>query len=255
MTNSGQAWINERAPRPLPRRVSPVHGETVDHFVQRLAEANHLSTAALLGYLRIPRGASRFPIRPDRLAAACGQPVELLTQRLPGLAWTHRSSGSNPYIRPACRRCMARRGLLEPVPCHIPAHVTVCRRHQLWIGFGARSHAQQLDLRAFPEMLRTQRRHHRLRRRHDTHDVVLAHHHGERIVAEKASRGEWSAQQQRRLTGLAPEIWPRVAPDVEPAVRGAYLHNVAVRIATYPEVIEHTHVLLRHVEPARETTA
>jgi len=250
MTSVELTWIDELAPHPLPRRVSPVHGETVDHFIGRLARANHLSTVTLLGHLCTPHGPSLLSIRPQRLAAATGQPVELITQRLPGLAWAHRSSRSNPYIRPACRRCMARRGLLDPVPCHIPAHVCVCHRHQLWIGFGARSHAQQHDLSAFPEMRRAQRRHHRLRRRHDPHDVVLARHHAERGVAERASRGEWSTQQQRRLTGLAPEIWQRVAPDAQPAGRRSCLHHVAVTIATYPEVIDHMQVLLAHGDRA-----
>ncbi len=37
-------------------------------------------------------------------------------------------------LRPACRRCTARRGIAEPVACHLPPHLTVCRRHRLWIG-------------------------------------------------------------------------------------------------------------------------
>lgn len=250
MTSTGQAWIDELAPRPLPRRLAPVQGETVDHYVGRLARANHLDTVALRGYLCIPRGPGPVCVRPERLAAASGQPVELITARLPGLAWTRGSSRFNPYVRPACRRCMARRGLLDPVPCHIPAHVTVCRRHQLWIGLGARSHAQQYDLHAFPEMLGAQRRHHRLRRRHDPHDVALAHHHAQRIVARKASRNEWSTRQQHRLNDLAPGIWQRLAPDAPRAGRGAYLHDVAVQIATYPDIIERTHVLLRHGDSA-----
>jgi hypothetical protein len=44
-------------------------------------------------------------------------------------------------LRPACRRCTARAGIPEPVACHLPSHQTVCRRHRLWTGPAARSHA------------------------------------------------------------------------------------------------------------------
>jgi hypothetical protein len=70
-------------------------------------------------------------------------------------------------LRPACRRCTARYGIAEPVACHLTPHLTVCRRHRLWVGPAARTHAAQLDVSPFPEILRAQRR----------HLAQLRHHH------------------------------------------------------------------------------
>ena len=67
--------------------------------------------------------------------------------------------GFRQMLRPACRRCTARCGITGPVACHLPPHRTVCRRHRLWTGPSARSHAGQLDVSPFPEILRAQRRH------------------------------------------------------------------------------------------------
>ena len=38
-------------------------------------------------------------------------------------------------------------------------HQTLCRRHRLWTGPAARTHAAQLDAGQFPEILQAQRRH------------------------------------------------------------------------------------------------
>lgn len=54
--------------------------------------------------------------------------------------------GFRKMLRPACRRCTARRGITGPVACHLPPHLTVCRRRRLWTGPAARSHAGQLDV-------------------------------------------------------------------------------------------------------------
>jgi hypothetical protein len=75
-------------------------------------------------------------------------------------------------LRPACRRCTARCGIAEPVACHLPPHRTVCRRHRLWAGPSARTHASQLDISPLPEILRAQRR----------HLAQLHHHHHWQLV-------------------------------------------------------------------------
>lgn len=62
-------------------------------------------------------------------------------------------------LRPACLRCTARYGIIEPVGCHLPPHRTVRRRHRLWTGPSARGHAGELDVSPFPGVLRAQRRH------------------------------------------------------------------------------------------------
>jgi hypothetical protein len=160
-------WAKTLPPRPLPRTVTPVPGEYHLDYIRRLADANHLEflelsnalddTAAIT--LHGPRGWKRH--EQERLAAAAGQPLA----RIARLWWPdprvylRDPEGFRRMLRPACRRCTARRGIPGPVACHLPPHLTVCRRHRLWIGPSARAHAGQLDVSPFPEVLRAQRRH------------------------------------------------------------------------------------------------
>ena len=58
-----------------------------------------------------------------------------------------------------------------PIACRLPPHLTVCRRHRLWIGPAVHAHAGQLDVSPFPEILRVQRRHLTHLRHHPWQDV------------------------------------------------------------------------------------
>jgi hypothetical protein len=49
-----------------------------------------------------------------------------------------------------------------------------CRRHRLWTGPSARTHAGQLDVSPFPEIFRAQRRHLAQLRRHQRQEVEAA---------------------------------------------------------------------------------
>jgi len=116
-------------------------------------DTNHLDFLQLTRILHTPG-----PLSPDRtfeqarcerLAAAAGQslaPITRLHWPEPGTYSTD-PAGFRRSLRPACRHCMGRRSLLDSVPCKIPAYITVCRRHQLWIGPGVRTLADQYDLR------------------------------------------------------------------------------------------------------------
>jgi len=167
-------WVTTLPPRPLPRTVTPVPGEYFLDYIARLAEANHLEFSELTGALddtaaitvHGPRGWKRH--EQERLAAAAGQPLA----RIARLWWPdprvhlRDPEGFRRMLRPACHRCTARYGITAPVACRLPPHQTVCRRHRLWTGPSARSHAGQLDISPFPEVLRAQRRHRHLAQLH-----------------------------------------------------------------------------------------
>ena len=71
-------------PPPLPVRVRPAAGETVESYIRRLARANHLRPSLLQVYVRnpdVPTGA----IRLRRLAAVSGSTLTALTRALTGL--------------------------------------------------------------------------------------------------------------------------------------------------------------------------
>jgi hypothetical protein len=66
---------------------------------------------------------------------------------------------------------MARRGIHEPVHCYLPAHLTVCHRHQRWIGQSAHGLDDQLDLHDRPQVLGAARTHKRLARQYSEIDL------------------------------------------------------------------------------------
>ena len=231
-------WLASRPPPPLPRTVTPIHGETLGSYLKRLAAANHEDPDTLRRYLRRPADPN-LPrtISPQRLAAATGHPVELLTQRLHRLE-TQQPPHLDPHVRVACQGCMAERGITELVWCALPAHLVVCPRHHLWLGAGNSSHRHQYDLHQFPEIHRAQRHHLRLRRLNTNTAVrdALDYAHGgiQRIL----QRALWTPDQQRRIHTLTPEIWTQVnIPPPLRLLRPAYRHT-GIQIATYPDLID-----------------
>jgi len=241
-------WVTTLPPRPLPRTVTPMAGQYHIDYVARLAAANHLEFAELTGALDDtaaitlygPRGWKRH--EQERLAVAAGQPLA----RIARLHWPdprvylRDPEGLHQMLRPACRRCTARAGITEPVACYLPPHQTVCRRHRLWTGPAARSHAAQLDVSPFPEVFRAQRSHYHLAQLHHpwrlgdaVRDATGAIHHALR-------GGTWIPGQQRRMRRLAPSTWHQALAGVL-AVSPRWQNNgpshSIVEIAIYPDVI------------------
>jgi len=97
----------------------------------------------------------------ERPAAAAAQPLARIARPSGDDAdlYLRDPDGFRQLLRPACRRCTARRGITAPIACRLPPHQTVCRRHRLWTGPAARTHAAQLDIGPLPEILQAQRRH------------------------------------------------------------------------------------------------
>jgi hypothetical protein len=163
----------ELKPRPLPRPVVLFQLETVDSFIIRLAHANHVAYRDLRAHLA--GRYQRYP-RPEWLADVSGQPLPVLECRLRGLAPGDRDpTRQRAHARPMCRLCSARRGVIEPVYCWLPNHVTLCRRHQRWIGPSARSWDEQRCLAQRRQVVDAAKHHQRLVRRHseDTLDFAI----------------------------------------------------------------------------------
>lgn len=237
-------WVRGQRPPPLPRHVAPIHGEVLASYVRRLARANYQNPFWLTGYLSdqpfLGGGGSVNDIPVERLAAATGLTPSQLAQRLPDLG-SHRRQHPGTEVRAACRRCIARRGILDPVPCHMPRELMVCWRHQLWIGPRTHDPGDQLDVAALPEVLRAQRRHHRLRRcnRADQLLVDNAHDHADRLIQAWTQQGQLlSDNQHRRRDHYRGHIRSKFAARLEST-------NPRRAVAVYPEVIILTSLLLR----------
>jgi hypothetical protein len=240
-------WAKTLPPRPLPRTVVPVPDEYYVDYIARLAAANHLEFAELTGALDDPASILYHPYgwkqhEQERLAAAAGQPLARIARLYwpdPGV-YLRDPEGFRRMLRPACHRCTARYGITEPIACHLPPHQTVCRRHRLWIGPAARTHASQLDLTPFPEVLRAQRRHRHLAELHHpwrlgdaVRDATSALHHTLR-------GGTWILGQQRRMRQLAPRTWQQALAHVlgaSPRWQDDSPSHLVVEIALYPDVV------------------
>ena len=116
--------------------------------------------------------------------------------------------------------------------------MTVCHRHRLWIGPSARTHAGQLDVSPFPEILRAQRRH-LAQLHHQQHEVetaVSATH----AIHQALRDGTWIPGQRQRLRQLAPGTWNQAlagALGVSPVRPDDGPGHPVVEIAIYPDVI------------------
>jgi hypothetical protein len=214
-------WAQTLPPRPLPLTVIPVPGEYYMDYISRLADANHLELLELTGALGDPAAVIFDPGRrrqhqQERLAAAASQPLA----RIARLYWDDHGDylrdpeGFGQLLRPACRRCTARRGIAGPVACRLPPHLTVCRRHRLWIGPSARTHAGQLDISPFPEILRAQRRHLTQLRDHQRQDVEAAISDATRAIYQALRAGIWIPGQRQRMRQLAPGTREQALADV-----------------------------------------
>jgi hypothetical protein len=240
-------WAQTLPPRPLPRTVTPVSGEYYLDYTARLAGANHLEFVELTGALDDPAAVilgpgSRKRHQQERLAAAAGQPLA----RIARLYWDdHGDYLRDPgrfreMLRPACRRCTARLGITGPVACRLPPHLTVCRRHRLWTGPSARTHAGQLDISPFPEILRAQHRHVAQLHHHPRQDVDAAFGNATRAIHKALRASTWIPGQRQRMQQLAPVTWEQALAGVLGGSRGrpddGPGHSV-VEIAIYPDVV------------------
>jgi len=152
------------------------------------------------------------------LAAVSGQPEQVIRARLRGLAGEPGALKQN-MRRPLCRRCMAGKGIREPVYCYLPAHRAVCHRHRRWIGPLAHTLDDQLDLRDCPQVLRAARIHWRLANRYADVDLRAALGDARHMLVY------WAHAEQREAA----------------AILRAGLH---AHVSAYPEVISIAATLL-----------
>ena len=248
--------------RQLPGLTKPVQDETVKSYLQRLARANCCAIEDLASYLaphtwpHDDAKASDFLIASLHdwtsdiytgielyaLAKATGLPEASLAYALPELRDQYadarsmvlrgRNIASRPnYVGLACLRCMAAKGITTHVYAWMRHDQIVCLRHNLWIGLGAYSAENQLDLAKLPEVVAAQRKHRvlirRLRRGWVSAVFPRAFEFADSWVPMKTRRQRFA--QLRAPRGYPPGKFP---------FRGAHW-NAAI----YPEAVALTGVL------------
>jgi TniQ len=245
---------HERTPV-LPQRVAPIAGETLNSYLARIAQANHLTVTEVLAVL--PAWCSTKTNNLDdraqhhMLAPATTQALrELahLTSTTPaGLAHAlpaFGTDGSPVRATTACHRCTARLGIHQPVPVHLPIHHKVCTRHGIWLSDLGEPH---LDFSICPEITTAQHRANRLLRRFTPQQLTLAHQAAVNAVPPwPASSPAVPHHWRYRLLALQTHNRQRgISTDLD-----AYAHA-----AIYPDAIELTAAVLakRPHDPARST--
>jgi hypothetical protein len=169
----------------LPRPVTPVAGEALAFYLTRLAAANHLTIGEVLAVL--PAWFTTKTNNPDErsqhhmlapattdalhaLARLTSTTPACLARALP--AFGHPDKHGPVRATTACHRCAARRGILQPVPVHLPAHHKICIRHGIWLSDADQPH---LDLTGCPEIITAQHQATRLLRRHRPNQLLLTY--------------------------------------------------------------------------------
>lgn len=223
----------------LPRPIALVTGETLISYLTRLAHANYLTVAEVLAVL--PSWFStKINNRDDRaqhhmlapttaealraLAHLTSTTPTSLARALPAFGATNAHSPVRATT--ACHRCVARRGIHQPVPVHLPIHDKVCTRHGIWL---AHANEPNPDLTACPEIITAQHRVNRLLRRYTPQQLTLAHQIAVRDVpAWPASLTALPHHWRHRLLMLQTTNHRRSIPTQ---------HDTYTYAAIYPEAI------------------
>jgi hypothetical protein len=216
--------------RPLPRTVAPLHNESQDSYIERLARANRMIPLELREHLTDPRRIrpGELPL-PAALAQLAGQPLDRLLLALPDLA-TPELAGKIPprrdrlhpgwKVQPACRLCLAAKGV-RYARHWVPPGTTICPRHQRWTG----AHGQQFDITALPEITHAHRRHRRIIRRHGWRLAARAINEAAGICWTRWGNQHHTGTLGRRRAILPGPAWP------------GSQHTLTLTACAYPDII------------------
>ncbi|MFF4764393.1 TniQ family protein [Streptomyces sp. NPDC001292] len=244
----------ERTPV-LPQRVAPIAGETLNSYLARIAQANHLTVTEVLAVLptwfsaktnNLDDRAQHHMLAPagthalHELAHLTSTTTASLAHALPAFG-----TDEGPVrATTACHRCTARLGIRQPIPVHLPVHHKVCTRHGIWLSDVGEPH---LDLSTCPEITTAQRRVNRLLRRFTPQQLTLAHQTAvEAVPPWPASPAAVPHHWRYRLLALQTHNHHRcISTELD-----AYTHA-----AIYPDAVELAAAALpKHPhEPARST--
>lgn len=229
-----------RKGHPLPRRVRPVQNETTYSFIRRLAHANHIRADKLIEYLDawMNTNGRDISISPQSLADAARIDVRHLLRALPQLqVQAPRSEEEllelrepsarrmSAELRPACRRCMAAKGIFTAVTVLAWTDTNLCLRHQLWTGHGVTGVEDQADIAGIPEIGQAQTRLSRLCRHRGPLDIWYSYETAEAVI-------DWSSREASSLTARQERLRHLLASSATGRLPRSYDYA-----CYYPEVV------------------
>ncbi|MBT2441886.1 TniQ family protein [Streptomyces sp. ISL-36] len=166
--------------RRLPHTLTPLHRETWDSYVSRLATANRSSHLVLHEHIN-----DRHRIHPaplpllDAISHLSGHPRDRLLKALPDLRTSDLVRGlptacqlldDGWHVQAVCTLCLAAKGVFTQARHWVPKSTRLCLRHGRWTD----TYHAQFDVHLLPEITQAQRDHHHLVREHGWQTVVVA---------------------------------------------------------------------------------
>ena len=222
--------------RVLPISPPPMSRETIGSYLHRLADANHVTSTAIAQLLGINRRYRRADDDPTgwtphtitELATLTGRSGIALAQALPALRPLAEpdvgaSAATTPCV--ACRHCAASKGIHGLVIQRAASHEHICLRHRRWL-HGPEQHT----LHALPELCTANRRHRRLRRRHDDATLNAALTHAQNLIRDWLEADDQPSLQQHWTQRLNQLRYDDTADPYRPS-------QFRIELATYPEAV------------------
>ena len=222
--------------RPLPRRVTPVLNETVGSYIGRLAKANHMPAKNLWGLVK-ERDDHRASAWADSIASLSGIPVVSLRYAMLELCQPEDLATMNVIGRPrpgayqqaGCRLCAASANVVDLDRIRVWARHedVVCLRHGQWTGIDSAS----VDLSSHSEIVRANRLHRYLIRRHGRPEVHRVFIDVMKVYREEINDRSFGDPFDERMTRFRGGSW------------GYAFDNGLINACIYPEAVGLTRLL------------
>ncbi|MFI5766543.1 TniQ family protein [Streptomyces sp. NPDC051563] len=215
----------------LPHTLAPLHRETWESYVSRLAAANRISHLVLHEHIN-----NKHRIHPDPLplldaiSNLSGHPRDRLLKALPDLRHPGLIShlprscellDDGWQVQEACRLCLAAKGVFTEARHWVPKSTRLCLRHGRWTD----TYHAQFDLRRLPEIIQAQRDHHRLVREHGWQTAVIAMRQAAAWCWRWWDSRRYHQRRDRRLKLLIPPGG------------GTYREDPRLLASSYPDIV------------------
>ncbi|MGW6392981.1 hypothetical protein ACWFR1_21295 [Streptomyces sp. NPDC055103] len=223
--------------RRLPHTVTPLHHETWDSYVSRLATANRVSHLELHEHINNKHRIHPAPLPLlNAISHLSGHPHDRLLKALPDLRTPdlarHLPAACQPLdegwrVQAACTLCLAAKGVFTQVRCWVPRSTRLCIRHGRWTD----TYHTQFEVRPLPEIIQAQRDHCRLFREHGWQATEVA--------MRQASQWCWRWWDSRRFH----QVRDRRLRLLIPPGGGTYREDPRLIASGYPEIVALTGLL------------
>ncbi|MFH8786967.1 TniQ family protein [Streptomyces roseoverticillatus] len=223
--------------RRLPHTLTPLHRESWDSYVSRLAKANRISHLVLHEHINDRHRVHPAPLPLlDAISHLSGHPRDRLLKALPDLRTSDLVRGlpaacqlldDGWHVQAVCTLCLAAKGVFTQARHWVPKDTRLCLRHGRWTD----TYHTQFDVSLLPEIIQAQRDHRRLVREHGWQTVAIAMRQAAGWCWRWWDSRRFHKERDRRLKLLIPPGG------------GTYREDPRLVASSYPDIIALTGLL------------